>query len=604
MDLVTLDFETYYDDEYSLTKLSTDEYVTDSRFEVIGVGIKASNEYAEWHAGPLATDQALQEIDWDNTGVLAHNTMFDGLILQHCYGIIPKFYFDTMLMAKATVYPFSNSVSLKKVAEHLKVGRKGTEVVAAKGKRLTDFTPSELHAYGRYCTNDVELCHKIFKSLGITFPKDEFVAIDTTLRMYLTPLLELDGDKLREELERIRTEKQVLLDNLPGGVTKDDLMSNPKLAEVLKLLGVDPPVKRSPTTGKETWAFAKTDVGFQKLETHPNPAVQAVITARLGHKSTIDETRTERLLEIYQRDRRLRVPLYYYGAHTGRWTGSEGINLQNLPREGHIRHCIRAPEGHSLIVADFKQIEARVNAWLAREYDLLQAFVNREDPYVQFASAIYRKPPDQIDDMERFMGKTCILGLGYGMGHAKFRVTLAQKGISITEDFAKRVVDLYRTRYAAIKKLWQKFDVAIIPHMAKGLSGEFGPLKVIPQACILPNGLTLTYPNLQLTNEGWVYTSRGKFINMYGAKMCENVVQALARIIMVESMNRVTPSYRMVHTVHDELVFCVPDEHIEDATTLISGEMVRQPSWAGGHFNFDIPLEVELGVAKVYGEAK
>ena len=332
------------------------------------------------------------------------------------------------------------------------MGQKGTEVIKADGMRREDFSEEELSAYGDYCINDVELTYDIFNQMVRSgFPRKEMQLIDLTLKMFVRPKLILDKDLLTAHLTDIQQKKETLLSE--AGHDKEDLMSNVKFAELLQSYGVIPPTKISPTTGKEAFAFAKNDAAFLALQEHEDFRVQAIVAARLGVKSTLEETRTERLLGIAERGP-IPVPLAYYAAHTGRWGGSDKINFQNFPSRGEnagkIKNAILAPEGYMMIDSDSSQIEARVLAWLAGQEDLLEVFrknneeVNsgvdkddmKYDPYKIMASAIYGKPPQEITKAERFMGKTVVLGCGYGMGAAKFRGELALKDVSLTEDEA------------------------------------------------------------------------------------------------------------------------------------------------------------------------
>jgi DNA polymerase I-like protein with 3'-5' exonuclease and polymerase domains len=348
VDLITLDMETYYDQQYSLSKLTTEEYIRDPRFSVIGVGTKVNNGPTQWVSGP-ATEvlEHLRALPWDNAMLLAHKTMFDGAILTWRCGIRPKALADTMLMSRALFGP-EVSHSLKAVAERYGVGEKGDEVVRALGKRRTEFEPDELARYGEYCVNDVELTYDIFqRMLTDEFPLKELKLIDVTLRMFTEPMLELDGAHLRTHLQNVQARKQALLD--AAGVTdKKDLMSNQKFATMLRSFGVEPPMKISATTGKETYAFAKTDEDFKALEEHEDERVQTIVAARLGNKSTLEETRTERFIQIASRGT-LPVPIRYCAAHTSRWGGSDKINLQNLPSRGanakQIKQSIVAPSG-------------------------------------------------------------------------------------------------------------------------------------------------------------------------------------------------------------------------------------------------------------------
>ena len=405
MNILTIDIETYYSADLGFAKQTTEEYVRDQRFEVIGVAVQVNDGEPVWCSGDHATlCQFLASYDWGNSLALAHNAMFDGAILNWVYGIRPKGWLDTLSMGRA-LHGTEVGGSLKVLASHYDVGVKGTEVEDAKGLRRQDFTPTHLATYGEYCKNDVKLTYSIFLLMSNGFPAAELRLIDLTIRMFTEPTLELDGDLLDEHLILIQSTKIKLL----AHYEKEDLMSNPKFAQLLLANGVVPPMKKSPTTGKETYAFAKTDEGFKELLDHVNPVVQTIATARLGMKSTIEETRTERFIGISKRGT-MPVPLRYYAAHTGRWGGDDKLNLQNLPRGSILKKAIRAPQGYMMIDSDSSQIEARTLAWLAGQDDLVKAFEDGEDVYKIMASAIYGKDVSQITKDERFVGKTTILG--------------------------------------------------------------------------------------------------------------------------------------------------------------------------------------------------
>ena len=456
MDLITVDFETYYDRKFSLSKLTTEEYIRDPRFEVIGVAVKVNNEAAEWASGTHEEIKGfLQTFNWSEAMFLAHNTMFDGAIAHWLFGVSPRAYTDTLCIARA-VDGVEVGASLRVLAERYSLGVKGNEVLDALGKHRADFTPEELSRYGDYCINDAELTHDLFKVFIPTFPKGELKLIDLTLRMFIEPTLDLDLGLLEQHLIETRDHKDELLND--ANVNKKDLMSNPKFAKLLEGLGVEPPMKVSPTTGKETFAFAKTDEGFKALLDHENLAVQILIAARLGNKSTLEETRTQRFIDISKRGL-LPVPVKYYAAHTGRWGGDDKINLQNLPSRGpagkKLKRSIIAPKGYSLIEADSAQIEARVLAWLAEQDNLVDAFAEGEDVYKQMASRIYGVSEEDVTAQQRFVGKTTILGAGYGMGAVRFKEQLKTYGTDMAEDEARRVINIYREANGAIYSLWK-----------------------------------------------------------------------------------------------------------------------------------------------------
>lgn len=413
MDIITVDTETYYDKDFSLSKITTEEYIRDPRFQIIGVGIKVNDGKTRWFSGTHgAIKEFLAQFDWANSAVLAHNMMFDGAIMSWRLGIRPKVLFDTLCMARA-IHGVEKSASLKALAESYGVGVKGTEVLDAKGKRRADFSVDELDAYGRYCVNDVDLTYDIFNMMMARgFPKSELRLIDLTLRMFTEPTLELDKNRLIAHLIKTQTVKEDLL-TAAGVQDKADLMSNPKFATMLGTFGVSCPMKISPTTGKLTYALSKSDQGLKDLLEHDDPRVQALVSARLGVKSTLEETRTQRFINIAGRGK-LPVPVRYYAAHTGRWGGDDKINLQNLPSRGpnakSLKKCIIAPEGHSIVESDSSQIEARMLAWLAGQDDIVQAFREKKDVYKKMAAAIYGVLEEDVTKDQRFVGKTTVLG--------------------------------------------------------------------------------------------------------------------------------------------------------------------------------------------------
>ena len=607
MNLITIDFETFYDKEFSLSKMTTEEYVRDPRFEVIGIGVKVNNEETEWASGTHEQlKQWLQKsFEWSDAFVLAHNTLFDGAILSWRFGINPRGWLDTLCMGRA-LHGVEVGGSLKVLAERYGIGQKGTEVLNALGKRRDDFTPEELSRYGDYCINDVELTYRLFNKMSKGFPRKELQLIDLTLRMFTDPLLELDLPLLEQHLMDIRDKKEELLQS--AGVDKEILMSNPKFAELLKSCGVTPPTKISLTTGKETLALAKNDEEFKALAEHPDVKVQTLVAARLGTKSTLEETRTQRFIDIATRGK-LPVPVRYYAAHTGRWGGDDKINMQNLPSRGEnankLKKAIIAPRGYVIIDADSAQIEARVLAWLAGQNDLVDAFAQGKDVYKKMASAIYGKKEEDIDKDQRFVGKTTILGAGYGMGALKFQAQLKTFGFDMDLDEARRVIDIYRRTNNQITALWRQAQATVMC-LSRGDPCELGRpgvLEVVPEeyAIRLPSGLLMRYDDLHFTETAkgveFDYKTRRGRTRIYGGKVIENVCQGIARCIIGEQMLKIAKKYRVVLTVHDAITCVVREADKEEAQAYIEECMRWVPDWANG-----LPVNCESGSGESYGD--
>jgi len=613
MDLITVDFETYYDKDFSLRKVTMENYIRDPRFEVIGVGVKVNSGETEWASGTHdQINRYLHTFDWANTMLVCHNTLFDGAILSWVFGIEPRVLADTLCMARAR-HGIEVGGSLDALSKRYGLGVKGKEVLDAVGKRRLDFTPEELGKYGDYCVNDVELTYKLFLALAKKFPKQEMRIIDMTLRMFTEPMLDLDLPLLEQHLANTKQIKEDLIKS--SGVTQATLMSNLKFARELVKLGVEPPMKISPTTGKETLALAKSDEGFKALQTHDNPKVQALCTARLGTKSTLEESRTERFIGIAKRGL-LPVPVRYYAAHTGRWGGDDKINIQNLPSRGVngkvLKSSIIAPRGYTLVDCDSSQIEARVLAWLAGQEDLVEAFANKEDVYIKMASKIYGVAEEDVTKEQRFVGKSTILGAGYGMGAIRFAEQLRTFGTTISEDEARRIIQIYRDTNWKIAHFWRACQNMLV-EMSRNNLISFGTNNIVKvvhtqtastgYGIKLPSGLVMRYDDLQYEQgqrgvEFSYMTRRGR-TRIYGGKVTENVCQAIARCIMGEQMLAIAKRYKPVLTVHDSVVCCVPDYELDEARQYIEDCMSTTPSWAEG-----MPITCESGIGKSYGDCE
>ena len=603
MKLLTIDFETFYSKDYSLSKATTEEYIRDPRFETIGVSVKVGDEPAEWFSGTQKqTKKWLDQFDWGSSVAVAHNAMFDMAILNWHFDTRPKRIVDTLSTARAIDGPDAGN-SLAKLAERHGLGVKGTEVIHALGKRRLDFTPQELAAYGEYCINDVELTYKLAMKLLSGFPKEELRLIDLTMRMFTEPKLELDEDILHKHLLEVQQKKADLLGK--ALISKENLMSNPQLAETLRACGVEPPMKISPANGKETYAFAKNDEAFKALLEHENPVVQAIVAARLGVKSTLEETRTERFIGIADRGT-LPVPLRYYAAHTGRFGGDDKVNLQNLPRKSPLKKAIKAPKGYVVIDCDSSQIEARTLAWLAGQWDLVDAFEKGEDVYKIMASSIYGVPIEQVTDAQRFVGKTTILGAGYGMGAKKFQAQLKTFGVTLELQECEHIIKVYRDTYPWVPNLWAKAQEILIS-ITTDKEDSLGTLKMLVEGkrgIVLPNSLTVRYPNLRIQKtdgkKEFVYdTKKGKAViptRIYGGKCVENVCQALARIIIANQMLMISRRYKVAMTVHDSVVVVAPQEEADEARTFVEQCMRIRPKWAAG-----LPLNCESKMGASYG---
>lgn len=623
MDYWFIDYETYYSTEYSLRRMTVPEYVLDPRFECMGAAVKKRGSGdAQWiDASELPAFFA--GLNPDNTVLVSHNALFDACITSWVFGFVPRLTGDTLAVSRAVLGHELKSLSLGSVAMHLGVGVKGDTILKVQGMNSHAIKAAGLwEQYTSYAENDAEQCANIWEELVVnrSFPARELVLIDKIIRCATQPKFQLDPSVLHLHLAEVKARKEALLARV-GLTTRDDLMSNDKFAAALIQLGVEPPRKMSLTTGKETWAFAKTDAGFIELEEHDNLDVQALAAARLGVKSTLEETRTERFIKLSQLQWSdgaswMPIPLRYGGAHTHRLSGEWKINLQNLPRGGNLRRALIAPPGCKVIAPDSSQIEARVAAFLGGEQELLQAFREGRDVYSEFASEVFGYPVSKKMKKERFIGKTSILGLGYGMGWPKFQATVkvqsrAQLGeeILLSDADAIRIVETYRSRYNGIASAWWKLNSAGIRALISGKGDfSFGPCEFKKEKISLPSGLHLHYHGLKLdpkTNE-YTYSYGGMPKRTYGGKLLENITQALARICVMDAALAIEQRFQregylvgLALQVHDELVYVVPDDLVDACKRITEEEMCRPPVWAA-----DLPLGSECDVGQNYADAK
>jgi DNA polymerase len=360
-------------------------------------------------------------------------------------------------------------------------------------------------------------------------------------------------------------------------------------------------MKISARTNKETYAFAKSDEAFKGLLEHEDERVQAIVAARLGVKSTIEETRTERFIRIHEAGGALPVPLKYYGAITGRWSAIDSINLQNIPRSSKLKKAIVAPMGYSIVGADLSNIELRVGLAFAGQTDKLRMLGEGLDLYKDFASKAFKVGYDEVDDDARFVGKTASLSLIYGTGAKKLRAQCKMlSGKDIGEEFSQKVVDIYRQDYSHVRAAW--YDAgraleAIVNNEAITIGLGDLKLKVLGEKGIqLPSGLFMAYPGLKITadeqgRKQWVYSTRKGPVHIHPAKCYQNIIQALARCVMGEAMVRVNKLYPAGLTIHDSIYCAVAQEQAEEALIVIVEELRKAPLWLP-----NMPLDAEGGV--------
>ena len=601
--IVVVDWETYFDRKikYDIKSMSITTYIRDSRFWPLGLAYRFLDDtQTHWLTGGHAVEAWVASIDWSLVVVAAHNCKFDGSILAWRYGVKPFAWMDTVALAKAVLGNNISGYSLKRLAEYLGLPPKGE--MSCEG--ILHPTLQQLEELGTYCKNDVTICKEIYEKLIKQFPASQLSAMDWTVRCFIEPRLRLDIGCLEHGVAKEKARREEIIKK--SGIDKAILSSNKQFAEHLAAQGISVPTKLSARTGKSIPAFARTDDGLAQLAIR-TPALYA---ARVASKSNLLETRGTSLLEVAKTGA-FPFDVGFSGAvQTHRYSGGSGAggNPQNFTRQSFLRDAICAPSGYNLVVGDFAAIELRILAWLAKEPKLMGKIINDEDIYSDFASIKYGRRITKSDKVERQFGKCSILGLGYNMGAKKFKVTIkAQTGMDINEEEAWRTVDLYRSTYFNVPKLWEQAH-ALLPLIAAGKVGciWFATfIKVKKNALVLPSGLEIKYPNLRQVGDEWVYDVYHKVYEaeatkLYGGKMIENICQALAGELCKEAIERAeSKGIVCVGQVHDEIISISNILQAQSTSVVLKACMEQAPKWMP-----TLKLKSEVGYGKNWNDAK
>lgn len=585
--LLTIDFETFWSDDYTLKKLSTEEYIRDRRFKAHGAAIKYGKERSRWVTG-AKLPAFLGGVPWGETALLCQHAQFDGLILSHHYAVKPALYLDTLSMSRMALPRQRHS--LEQLALHFCLPAKGNAL--AQTKNILALPPWMEQQLGEYSCHDADLTYEIFLRLLVSIPQSELEIIDQTIRLFTEPRLVLDRPRARALLAKVIRSKRSALQRL--GVAKEELASTDKFAALLEeRFGLDVEMKhgkRGPIP-----ALAKTDPFMKSLLEHEEHDVQALAALRLKVKSTLEETRLRRLLSMHERGP-LPVYLNFAGAHTFRWSGGDKMNWQNFPRGSELRKCIKAPEGQVLVVADLSQIEARMLNCLAGQWDILALFASG-DPYSVLASKFFGRHVDRKKNPEDkgagHVGKVGELGLGYGMGPWKLRATLRQGAmggapVKIDMATAETWVAAYRESHKKVTEYWGQAETAIQLLFDRQENYPWGPMVIDRGYIRLPNGTALDYTGIVREEGEWrmrdrqqrlVLNAYGAPVRLYGGLMTENVDQALSRVVMSQAMPLIAARYPIVMTTHDELAALAPIEEAPEALRFMIETMTRRPTW-------------------------
>jgi len=639
MKICTVDLETYWSVTHSLSKMSPIAYCMHPDTEIISCGFKFDDGETEIVFGEANVIEYASKVDWSQYWVVGHNLSgFDSMILAWRMHIKPRLWGCTLAMSRP-IHAKDAGGSLAKLVEHYKIGYKDqSALIATKGRRLSEFTKKEIADMALYNKDDVDQCYALLRRLIPQTRKDEVRLIDMTIRMLVEPKFEANSSLLYDTLveEGIR-KKKVLLEaskemNVYDAAHTDEenieailklLSSAAKFAAFLRTVGVEVPTKISARTGKEIPALAKTDEEFLALQEHDNPIVATAAAARLDAKSTILQTRINAFLDASNAhpDKRVPIPLKYYGADTtGRWSGW-GYNPQNLPRvnpyaprpSDALRKSLIAPAGYKVVVADLSGIELRVNHFLWKvpsSTAMFQADPEKADLYKDFASKLYAVPYDNVTKQQRQVGKVAHLGLGFGAGWKTFMtVAKLMGGVEIDESESQDIVNQWRDSYYEITRGWRTCH-NVLPTIMRGATGAaldpWGMVVPVPEGLKTPKGI-IRYPSLRTErNEAdgrmeFVYGHGRNKARIYAGKIDENIVQHLARCVIadnaltVQDLTGLNPALM----VHDELVYIVPESESQDMLDLVQKVMRTPPIWWP-----ELVTWSEGDIGDTYGDAK
>jgi DNA polymerase len=622
---IVIDLESYFDDEYTFNKLNTEQYVRHEKFELHGAAIKEhADQPAYWLAEPELRAWLKQQ-DWSDIFLVSHHAQWDHFALSHHYDVHPKMSGCSLSMSRLLLGNHL-SVSLDAVRKHFNMSLKTTPYGLFKGLHWNQMTPQVQQLVAEGACDEVESIWKIFGILYQQFPAEELEVVDTIVKMFSEPALVGDIDMLGKIWTDEDKKKKANLAAL--NVSESDLQSADRFAQLLRNEGIEPETKQGKK--KQIYCFAKTDQFMRDLLESEDDRIRTLAEARLGVKSTIMQTRAETLGWMARRGP-LCVYLSYSGAGTLRPSGGDGSNFLNLKRRSPIRPALMAPKGYLLGPVDSSQVECRVCHYLAGGPDepVIKLFRAGKDPYVGLASLFYEeeiyKPKDDDPrryemEMKRGMGKQGRLMCQYGAAGKQFRATakngLYGPSVDIPIDDAIKFVSMYRTTTPSVCAprvgYWSICNFQMLPALANGDTREFGPLTIKDHRIYLPNGAMMIYDTLEwhipdadeecrdFERDGfWRLKTRQGWKKMWGAKLTQNICEAVSRVIVSQAMLRIKRmGFRTLNWPYDELCLLIPDDNrAQENLQLCMNEMKRTPDWLPG-----LPLDCEGSLGERYSK--
>ena len=571
---VALDFETYYATGYSVQDLGYSAYVADPRFDALLVAV---SDGATTFACPP------NRFPWEALNgkvLIAHNAAFDQAVFRRLQelGVIPPDVTPVGWRDTAALCAYIGAPRALDEAAAVLLGITLDKSVRARMKGGPDLF-DRLDEYGAL---DAKATALIWQKFGPYWPEHERQLSALTIAMGNRGI-HLDRDKAQASFHELEAQAESARIPLPWHPAQPATSAKALAAECAKH-SVPAPV----TTSAKEEAF---DDWLERYgTTEPARYVRLIQEIRsLNRAAKVLES----MLSRVRADGRIDAHTIYFGASTGRWSGGgNGLNLQNLNRNdagnADLRGCLVAAPGKKLVIVDLSQIEPRCLAHVAGDRAWLDLVRTGANPYEAHAMTAHGWRGRKLKTENPRLYALCKaerLGLGYGCGSDKF-VTVARilGGLEVSLEESKRIVSEFRRCNPAIIWLWRQLE--------KAFRNRHGQDYRLP----LPSKRKLRYFAVDAEDMTAAVVRGGPRLNIYGGRLCENMIQAMARDVFAEGLLRVDAGgLNPLLTIHDEVVCEVDDAQAENALPEIIRLMTVPPAWAP-----DLPLAAEGCIAEFY----
>lgn len=607
MPLLTLDYETFYEkgkDAFSLRTMDPEAYVLDKRFQVHGCAVAL-----DYDAPQFLTHRELvrffEGLDWSTITLCSHNALFDASITAWKYRKIPKLYIDTMGLANSFIRPYTGSSSLDNCAKFENLPLKDGTLSEVCGLRTEEIlqAPGLWGKLAEYANQDLLNCRAIFRKYYPRLSVEDRYVMDWTIRNYIYPRVRLDPLLLTKILNDIKQERMELA--VEAGITDPKLLtSRAKFADYLETLGVEVEYKNGKNDA-EIPAISKNDPFVLECLNHPNYNVRVAMKARLVFSSSIDISRTERLLRMAAVSNGfMLLPTVYSAAHTGRIGGTNKVNITNLRKktakekeEGRsvIRDAIQPPSGHVFLECDASQAEARIIAWLSGCEAMLEAFRDpNRDFYCEVGRGIYGEEIEKKDP-RRQQAKITALAAQYGLGKRTLAKRLNAIGIPATEDDADVLVQGYRGSFPEVLANGRAFIDRLIWCVQTGNSDTYKNFGLSAGVVSLPSGGQLLYDRMTYSDRQLVYWSHRyrSWQKLYAGSINENIAQALTHHLVKGTVVRFRKD--TIAFTYDAVTRLIREETYDEEAAKTIASMRTTPPWAEG-----LPLDAEAKMKRTW----